>query len=113
MSLFDSIDSTDMDEDNMMAAALNTLNVNLARLGANRVPPPAIYNGGTSVTTFFAQFERYCSSIYGDDDKQAWLQILPSYTEGEVRSMVQSFGMDTYVRAHDTIMLFQNQELAF
>ena len=84
------------DNQNPMFEVLTALNTNLARLGANRVPPPSTYNGSTSVATFFRQFEAYCTSIYGDE-KSSWLQILPSFTDGEPRAIVESFGMGAHV----------------
>ena len=74
-----------------MEEVLAALNGTLERLGANRVPPPAIYSGTTSITTFFTQFEAYCKSIYGEEHA-SWLQILPTFMDGESRSMVQAFG---------------------
>ena len=58
MSLFDSdnnIYTPEMADDNQnpIFEAITALNTNLARLGANRVPPPSTYNGSTSIATFF------------------------------------------------------------
>ena len=80
----------------VMMEAFNSLNTNLARLGQNRVPPPQIYNGSTNVGVFFTQFEAYCQSIYGNEHK-SWLQILPTFTDGEPRGIVQSFGMGSHI----------------
>ena len=98
MSLFDCDDRdiSAMAEEHIMEA-MAALNTNLARLGANRVPPPAIFNGSTSVSTFFQQFEKYCTSIYGCEDKSTWLQILATFTDGEPRSIVQSFGTGDHI----------------
>ena len=74
------------------ATLLEGLNGALERLGAHRVPPPPIYSGSTNIDTFFKQFELYVRSIYGEE-QSAWLQILPSFTDGEPRAVVQSYGM--------------------
>ena len=75
---------------------LANLTESLNRLGADRVPPPVAYNGTTNINNFFADFERYCTSIYGNAN-QSWLQILPSFLEGEAKSIVQAFGNGTHI----------------
>ena len=75
---------------------MTQLNTALERLGANRVPPPPIYNGSGSVAVFFTQFEAYCTSIYGTEHA-SWLIILPSFMDGEPRRIVQSFGSGTHI----------------
>ena len=75
---------------------LNKINANLARLAACRVPPPSIFDGSSDVKVFFKQFEAHCTAIYGEN-YDAWLQVLPSFTDGEPRNIVQSFGMGNTV----------------
>ena len=77
-------------------AILENLTGALERLGASRVPPPMPYNGTTDVGDFFTSFERYCESIYGNQT-EAWLTILPTFTEGEARNIVSAFGTGTHV----------------
>ena len=83
-----------------MAEAIQEILANLTqslnRLGGDRVPPPVVYNGTTNINNFFADFERYCASIYGNAN-QSWLQILPSFLEGEAKSIVQAFGNGTNI----------------
>ena len=72
------------------------INANLTRLATCRVPPPLIFNGSSCVEIFFKQFEAHCIAIYGEN-YDAWLQVLPSFTDGEPRNIVQSFGMGNTV----------------
>ena len=68
----------------------------LVELGGNRVPPPVVFVGGkgpVSITAFFFAFERYCLAKY-QKDEVSWLQVLPSFLEGEARSIVQAFGCE-------------------
>ena len=58
------------------------------------IPPPNIFSGSRgSIDDFLYLFERYCVSIYGED-QLSWLQVLPSYLEGEARNIVLAFGLD-------------------
>ena len=58
------------------------------------IPPPNIFSGSHgSLNDFLYLFERYCVSIYGED-QLSWLQVLPSYLEGEARNIVLAFGLD-------------------
>lgn len=62
----------------------------------DKVPPPAIYSGRgdpVSIRTFLRNFERYCHSVY-HNDRESWVQILPTYLTGEARSVVQAFGSE-------------------
>ena len=85
--------------------ALATLNANIARLAAYRVPPPAIYNGSSDFEVFIRQYEAYCTSIYGEHPN-SWLQMLPSFTDGEPRCIVQAYGMNqtvTYAKVKERL----------
>ena len=58
------------------------------------IPPPNIFSSSHgSIDDFLVLFERYCVSIYGED-RLSWLQVLPSYLEGEARNIVLAFGLD-------------------
>ena len=63
----------------------------MGRLGANRVPPPAIYDGHGNVENFFQRFEEYAEAVYGNNGGHL-LQILPSFLSGEAKNIVNSFG---------------------
>ena len=66
----------------------------LVELGGSRIPPPMVFAGSkssVSITAFFFAFERYCLAQYKKDEV-SWLQVLPSFLEGEARSIVQAFG---------------------
>lgn len=77
----------------MDSEAVSALAAALERLSVNKVPPPAVCNNVEKISTFFSSFEKHVSSVYGDD-KEAWLQVLPSFIGGPVLRIVQSFGAD-------------------
>lgn len=75
------------------AAALGLLSDTLRDMRTDRIPPPNKFDkkGGSSIKDFFTEFERYCLTIY-KGDHISWLQVLPSFLEGEAKSMVLAFG---------------------
>ena len=90
-----------------MNEILGNLTEALDRLGAARVPPPMQYNGTSNVTNFFETFENYCRSIYGNQ-QGSWLQILPTFMEGEPRNIVNAFGAGgqvTYAAVKERVVL--------
>lgn len=77
-----------------MATVVNRLADAIDNFRNDRVPPPPILTGKgglTELNSFFPNFERYCRALY-KDDVRSWLLILPSFTSGEPREMVMSFG---------------------
>ena len=57
-------------------------------------PAPEIYdcsNDYQTVTEFFNQFERYVSSVYGNDTA-VHLQVLPQYLSGEAKHIALAYG---------------------
>ena len=59
-----------------------------------KVPPPRVFNTSHyyGVEDFLIIFEKYASSVYGDD-QLSWVQVLPDFLEGEHLALVESFGM--------------------
>ena len=72
----------------------------LEGMKVERVPPPAPFTGAGSIDDFFAAFEKYAGSVYKYDTK-SYLQILPTFLEGEAKAIVQSFGTGTGVKYGD------------
>ena len=61
-----------------------------------RVPPPKICDGvNYEVVDFYFFFERFATAVYGDD-KVSWLQVLPDFLSGNLRDIVDSFGINQY-----------------
>ena len=63
-------------------------------LGTSKVPLPAIFtgiDGPIDIASFFVAFERYCLVNY-KKDLLSWVQVLPSFLEGEAREIAQAFG---------------------
>ena len=68
----------------------------LVELGGNRIPPPVVFTGPKgqiNINAFFVSFERYCLAKY-QKDNLSWLQVLPTFLEGEARAIVQAFGYE-------------------
>ena len=63
----------------------------LRDIKVQRVPPPMPYKGVGSINDFFENFERYAHSLY-ENDARSYLQILPSFLEGETKNIALSFG---------------------
>ena len=61
------------------------------RLGANRVPPPAAFNGTTGIRQFFDHYEEYCTALYGNNQNY-FLQLLPTFVTGKAKEIVTAFG---------------------
>lgn len=63
---------------------------------ADKVPPPAAYSGQReeNIEDFLVEFEKYVRAIY-KDDKSSWVQILPSFLDGEAREIVKAFGRNS------------------
>ena len=60
----------------------------------DRVARPRAFvgtRGGSDIQAFFVSFARYTKSVY-KEDKCSWLQVLPSFLDGEARLMVKAFG---------------------
>ena len=92
----------DTNEAVSMAAALNHLAQAID--GMNKVPPPLPYAGRSSaihVDDFLANFEKYCKAVY-KNDKDSWLQILPTFLEGEAKAIVVAHGRGSGVD-YDTV----------
>ena len=79
-----------------MSGALAQLADVLSNMNMDKVPPPVPYKGKGCIKDFFAAFERYCISLYkGNTD--SFLQVLPSFLEGEAKAIVNSFGFGSGV----------------
>ena len=63
----------------------------LQELSVTRVPPPSMFTGVGSIEEFFVAFERYCLALY-KGDHVSYLQVLPTFLEGDAKNMVRSFG---------------------
>ena len=74
-----------------LGTVLGELSTAIQGMRVDRVPPPVPYNGLGSARNFFAAFEKYAKSLY-DDDEQCYLQMLPTFMEGEPKAIVLSFG---------------------
>ena len=96
-------------------AEATQLAMSLAKLaeaidGMNKVPPPVPFSGETGaiqIEDFLTSFERYCRAIY-KEDHTSWLQVLPSFLEGEARAVVLAHGHGagvTYQTVRDRLRL--------
>ena len=59
-----------------------------------KVPAPPVFKGqqeGVCIDSFFTKFEKFCKSLY-KEDKDAWVQVLPEYLEGEAKILAPAFG---------------------
>ena len=74
-----------------IAQVLQNLATTIAGLNVNRVPPPQPYTGLGSIEDWFVGFERYAEALY-QQDFASYLQILPSFLEGEAKNIVLAFG---------------------
>ena len=79
-----------------MAEVLQNLAEAIGNMNVNRVPPPLPYKGVGSIEDFLTTFERYAQSLY-QDEHDSYLQILPSFLEGEAKNIVLAFGSGTAV----------------
>ena len=65
-------------------------------MGKPKVPPPKICDSSNyEVVDFFFFFERFATAVYGQD-KVSWLQVLPEFLAGNLREIVDSFGINRY-----------------
>ena len=78
-------------ESAQLGNVLGELSTAIQGMRVDRVPPPVPYNGFGSAQSFFTAFEKYAKSIY-DNDEQSYLQVLPTFLEGEPKAIVLSFG---------------------
>ena len=76
---------------------LGELSTAINGMRIDRVPPPVPYNGCGNVQSFFTAFEKYARALYKDDE-ESYLQILPTFLEGEPKAIVLSFGNSPDVR---------------
>lgn len=74
-----------------MQDMVNSLVDAIRDMKVERVPPPVSYTGRGNLNEFFISFERYAASLY-KDDFASYLQILPSFLDGESKNIVLSFG---------------------
>ena len=65
-----------------------------------RTPPPAIFKGIGSIDDFFRNFEAYCETLYRDQ-YNSYLQVLPTFLEGEAKEIVRAFGTGANVAYND------------
>ena len=91
-----------------LASVFMTFSRAIRLMNRPKVPPPAVFNGTNfyTVEEFFLFFERYAISVYGED-KLSWLQVLPSFLEGEPRNIVSSFGLRSsldYTTVKETVI---------
>ena len=82
---------TNQGSPNQMADVLQNLATAIAGLNVNKVPPPQPYCGLGSVNDWFTTFERYANALY-QNDYPSYLQILPSFLEGEAKNIVMAYG---------------------
>ena len=70
-----------------MLSMMDKLGNAISCLNLKKVPPPEIYNCNIygSIEDFLFIFEKFCLSVYGDDEL-SWLQVLPSFLIGEWRA---------------------------
>ena len=84
-------------EQSNMEALFERIAASLEALVAAKSPPkpaPEIYdcsNDSQTVTEFFNQFERYATSVYGNDTA-VHLQVLPQYLSGEAKYIALAYG---------------------
>lgn len=83
-------------DDAQMAEVFSELAEAIRDMRVDRIPPPTAFagmGGSSGINSFFRIFEKYCNAVYKKDPK-SWLQVLPSFLEGEARSIVRAFGVD-------------------
>lgn len=64
-----------------------------------KVPPPAKCDDPGRLVHFFKIFEKWCRSEF-HEDRESWVQVLPSFVGGEILRTVQAFPPDA---EYDTI----------
>ena len=83
-------------EVNEISSVMGDLAQAINDLRTDRVPPPVTFSGlggASAVNSFFLAFEKYATSIY-KQDFDSWYQVLPSFLDGEAKSIVRAFGRD-------------------
>ena len=102
-----------MTAENTLTAAVLLLAETIRSNKLVLVPPPVIFNGNNyhSIEDFFYFFERFCLGKYGNDEV-SWLQILPDFLCGEIKSVVDSFGRSKEV-VYQTVKLRLIKECNF
>ena len=58
-----------------------------------KVPAPPVFKGqqeGVRIDNLFTNFEKFCMNLY-KEDREAWIQVLPEYLEGEAKSLALAF----------------------
>ena len=91
-----------------MLSMMDKLGNAISCLNLKKVPPPEVYNCNIygSIEDFLFIFEKFCLSVYGDDEL-SWLQVLPSFLIGEPKQIVLSFGLGRnvdYRRVRDRLV---------
>ena len=79
-----------------ISCAMGNLAQAINDLRTDRVPPPVTFSGlggASAVNSFFLAFEKYATSVY-KQDFDSWYQVLPSFLDGEAKSIVRAFGRD-------------------
>ena len=75
-------------------AAIKQLTEVVSALGTGKVPLPTIFagiDGQIDIASFFVVFQRNFLVSY-KKDPLSWVQVLPSFLEGETRAVAQAFG---------------------
>ena len=81
----------------ILSSRLYQLELAIRESHSTHVPLPYVFNGSQGyIEDFIFLFERYCLSEYGED-QLSWLQVLPSFLEGEPRDIVVAFGLDSNI----------------
>ena len=81
-----------------MLGMLNKIGNAISNLDIKKVPPPVVFSSDIygTIENFLSIFERFCLSVYGDN-QHSWLQVLPSFLDGEPKQIVLAFGLDVNI----------------
>ena len=88
---------TTSESDRKVISILENLECGISKLHV-KVPPPVVFSSDIygTIENFLSIFERYCQSVYGNN-QCSWLQVLPSFLDGEPRQIVMAFGLDANI----------------
>ena len=81
-----------------MPGMLNKIANAISNLDIKKVPPPVVFSVDIygTIENFVSIFEGYCLSVYGNN-QLSWLQVLPSFLNGEPKQIVLAFGLDANI----------------